>query len=203
MFGRAKEKTPAAGASPAPRPGTAGSPAPKPGGKGRPTPSRSQAQARNRRPLVPSDRKAAQRAARESVRAARAQMQQALVTGDERFFPLRDRGPQKRLARDMVDARRNVGEYFLFVAFAALLLTFVTQAAASPWLLAVSTILIYAMAIAVLLDCILLGRRLKRAAVERFGHVERGLVGYGVSRALQIRRLRRPVPGVERGQAPR
>ena len=39
--------------------------------------------------------------------------------------------------------------------------------------------------------------------VARFGSAERGIGGYAVSRALQIRRLRRPVPGVERGQAPR
>ena len=88
----------------------------KVGGKGRPTPRRSEAQARNARPLVPADRKAAQKLSREAQREERAKMQSALLTGDERYLPLRDRGPQKRFVRDVVDARRNVGEYFLIIA---------------------------------------------------------------------------------------
>ena len=204
MFGRTKDKTPAGstGATPV-RDAPAGAHPVKPGGKGRPTPSRSQAQARNRRPLVPADRKAARRAARESMREERARMQQALLTGDERHLPLRDKGPQRRLARDVVDARRNVGEHFLLIALLALVLSFVAPAIGSRSLLLASTVLIYLTLAAVVVDSVLLSRRVKRAAVARFGEAERGLGGYAVSRALQVRRLRRPVPGIGRGEPPR
>ncbi len=43
-------------------------------------------------------------------------MRQALDTGDEKFLPLRDKGPQKRFARDYVDARFSLGEYLMFGA---------------------------------------------------------------------------------------
>ncbi|GAA4986188.1 DUF3043 domain-containing protein [Kineococcus glutinatus] len=203
MFGRAKEKT-----RPQQPGGTAGAPTPgpvpaKPGGKGRPTPSRSEAQARNRRPLVPADRKAARTAARQALREERARMQQALLTGDERHLPARDRGPRKRLARDVVDARHNLGEWFLVVALISLVLSSVTQAFGSLVLVWATTGLIYLMLAAVVVDSVLLSRRIKRAEVERFGDAERGVASYGVMRALQVRRLRRPVPQVKRGEQPR
>ena len=45
-------------------------------------------------------------------------MRQAMLTGDERYYPARDQGPARRYARDFVDARYNVGEYFIFFAIA-------------------------------------------------------------------------------------
>ncbi|MFB9377741.1 DUF3043 domain-containing protein [Kineococcus gynurae] len=197
MFGRSKsEKKAADAATPAVN-------LTKEGGKGRPTPKRSVAQARNVRPLVPADRKLAQKASREQARAERMKVQQALLTGDERHLPLRDRGPQKRHVRDVVDARRNVGEYFLIVAAASLLLSIVVTPLNSREVVAGTTLLIYGMLAVVIIDSILLGRKIKRSVTERFGTPERGVVGYGVTRALQIRRLRRPVPMIKRGDAPR
>ncbi|WP_432511860.1 DUF3043 domain-containing protein [Kineococcus sp. SYSU DK001] len=195
MFGRSKEK-------PAP---TAEAPAvelTKVGGKGRPTPRRSEAQARNARPLVPADRKAAQKLSREAQREARARMQSALLTGDERYLPLRDRGPQKRFVRDVVDARRNVGEYFLIIAGISLVLSMVAQPLGSTTLVLATTALIYGMLAVVVVDSVLLGRRVRRRVTEKFAEPERGLVSYGVTRALQIRRMRRPVPMVARGAHP-
>jgi len=175
----------------------------KDGGKGRPTPKRSEAQARNARPLVPADRKAAARAARESSREERMKVQAALVSGDERYLPVRDRGPQKRFVRDVVDSRRNVGEYFLIIAGASLILSMIAQPLGSRQLLLGTTVLIYGMLAVVVVDSILLGRRVKRAVAGRFSEPERGLVSYGVTRALQIRRMRRPVPMIPRGATPR
>ncbi|WP_432493247.1 DUF3043 domain-containing protein [Kineococcus gypseus] len=196
MFGRSKEKQAPAAAAPAVE-------LTKPGGKGRPTPRRDEARARNARPLVPADRKAAARAAREAQRQERLRSQQALLTGDERYLPARDRGPQRRFVRDVVDARRNVGEYFLIIAGASLLLSLLAQPLRSAALLLGTTVLIYGMLAVVVVDSVLLGRRVKRALAGRFEEPERGLVSYGVTRALQIRRMRRPVPMVERGAPPR
>ncbi|NAZ84867.1 DUF3043 domain-containing protein [Kineococcus sp. T90] len=197
VFGRSKEKQAAEA------PATAALELTKPGGKGRPTPRRSEAQARNARPLVPADRKAAAKAAREAQRQERLKVQQALVTGDERYLPARDRGPQRRFVRDVVDARRNVGEYFLIIAGASLVLSMLAQPIGSAALLLGTTVLIYGMLALVVVDSVLLGRRVKRALAARFEEPERGLVSYGVTRALQIRRMRRPVPMVERGAQPR
>lgn len=199
MFGRSKEK-PAASTKVA-----EGSlvELTKDGGKGRPTPKRSEAQARNARPLVPTDRKAAQKLSRDAQREQRAKMQSALLTGDERYLPVRDRGAQKRFVRDVVDARRNVGEYFLIIAGASLILSMIAQPLGSAQLLLGTTILIYLMLAIVVIDSILLGRKVSRAVKGRFPDPERGLVSYGVTRALQIRRMRRPVPMVNRGALPR
>ncbi|MBB2901569.1 hypothetical protein FHR75_002384 [Kineococcus radiotolerans] len=175
----------------------------KEGGKGRPTPKRSEAQARNARPLVPADRKAAQRLSREAQREERAKVQSALLTGDERYLPVRDRGPQKRFVRDVVDARRNVGEYFLIIAGASLILSMVATPLGSAELLLGTTLLIYVVLAVVVVDSVLLGRKVSRAVKERFPEPERGLTSYGVTRALQIRRMRRPVPMVGRGEQPR
>ncbi|MEZ0490756.1 DUF3043 domain-containing protein [Kineococcus sp. TBRC 1896] len=196
MFGRSKDKTaPAVEHRPAVE-------LTKVGGKGRPTPRRSEAQARNQRPLVPTDRKAAQKASREVQREQRAKMQAALLTGDERYLPVRDRGPQKRFVRDVVDARRNVGEYFLIIAGISLVLSMVATPLGSTTLVLGTTLLIYAMLAIVVVDSVLLGRRVKRAVAAKFDEPERGLVSYGVTRALQIRRMRRPVPMVARGAHP-
>ena len=80
--------------------------------KSGPTPTRKAAQARNDHSLIVADRKAAKKAARERARAMRAERdrleQEALVTGDERYMPLRDKGTVKRFTRDWIDARRGV-----------------------------------------------------------------------------------------------
>lgn len=196
MFGRSKDKSaPAVEQAPAVE-------LTKVGGKGRPTPKRSEAQARNQRPLVPADRKEAQKANRAAQREERAKMQAALLTGDERYLPIRDRGPQKRFVRDVVDARRNVGEYFLIIAGISLVLSMVATPLGSTTLVLGTTLLIYVMLAIVVIDSILLGRKVKRAVAAKFDAPERGLVSYGVTRALQIRRMRRPVPMVARGAHP-
>ena len=196
VFGRSKEKQAPTAAAPTVE-------LTKVGGKGRPTPKRSQAQQRNARPLVPSDRKAASKAAREASREERTRMQAALTSGDERYLPVRDRGPQKRFVRDVVDGRRNVGEYFLIIAGASLLLSMVATPLGSQRLLLATTVLIYGMLAVVVVDSVRLGRKVKRAVTARFEEPERGLVSYGVTRALQIRRMRRPVAMIPRGAQPR
>lgn len=171
-------------------------------GKGRPTPRRSTAQAANRQPLVPNDRKAASRKAKEQRRADQARVLQAYDTEDQSYLPLRDRGPVRRYVRDLVDTRRNVGQYFLPIALAVLLLAVVQD----PIFALVSAVGMYTMLGVLVLDSLLLGRTVKKAVVERFGAEagsERGLRMYAFLRSTQMRRMRRPVPQVRHGQSPR
>jgi hypothetical protein len=168
-------------------------------GKGRPTPRRSEAEAARRRPLVVTDRKAAARASRERLREERGRTRTAMETGDERYLPARDQGPVKRFVRDAVDVRRNVGEYLLFAALALVLVTFVVP----PEQALYATFALWFAVLAVVVDCFVLNRHLKRQLTARFGEVPVGAVRYGVMRALQIRRSRLPKPQVARGAQPR
>jgi len=177
----------------------------KAGGKGRPTPKRREVEQANRRPIVGAspaprvgatrqERKAARAARRELAQRGRSETRQALITGDERHLPARDRGPARRYARDIVDARRNVGEYFLYVALVAVVLSFVRPTGL------VSIVVLYATMLAVIGDSAYLARKVRREVAERFGDAEaRGIGRYAVMRALQLRRARLPRPQVERG----
>ncbi len=171
--------------------------------KGRPTPKRKQSEAANRRPLVPADRKVAGQSDRERARANREREYQALRTGDDRYLPIRDKGPQRRWVRDFVDARWSLGEFFLPIALVIVLATMFfarSQIAATA-----ITIALYGVVLLSILDLFVMTRVLKRGLAARFGadKIERGLVWYGASRSMQIRRVRLPKPQVKRRQPPR
>ena len=199
MFGRTK------GAA-AQEPQEVTAPAPvKEGGKGRPTPKRREAEQANRRPIVGAgaaprqgatkeERKAARTARRELAQRERKLGRQALATGDEKYLPPRDAGPARRYARDVVDARRNVGEYFMYFALVAVIMSFLRPTAL------ISILVLYAVMIAVVVDSVFLYRRVHRGAVAKFGEEQaRGTGRYAIMRALQVRRLRLPKPKVQRG----
>lgn len=177
-------------------------------GKGRPTPTRKEAEARNRRPIVAGqalsatatkeERKAARAAQREAYNLERAKQRQALMTGDEKNLPVRDRGPAKRWVRDYVDARRSMGEYFLPVALVILVLSLIRN----PVVALASVVLLYGMVLLVAVDCWLTYRKLKVEVEKRFGDQGLGAARYGMMRMLQLRRARLPRPQVARGQYP-
>jgi hypothetical protein len=171
-------------------------------GKGRPTPKRRASEAANKRPLVPADRKAAAKSARLAARADRDRQYRAMQTGDEKFLPVRDRGPVRRYIRDSVDARRSLGEYFLPIALVFVLLTFVfSQNIAVSGIIMV---LLYATVLATVVDAFLLWRRLKTRIVAKFGPdgLERGMGMYMGMRVFQLRRGRLPKPQVKHGEHP-
>jgi Flp pilus assembly protein TadB len=143
------------------------------------------------------ERKAARRAQRAATNAERARQRQALLTGDEAHLPARDKGPARRWARDYVDARRNVGEMFLPVALVVLGMSMV------PRLQIPSMVLLYAALLAMIIDSFVLRRTLKRRTEERFGDRAAGAAGYGMMRAMQMRRWRMPRPQVGRGEFPK
>lgn len=180
-------------------------------GKGRPTPTRKQAEAARRRPLVPDTRGDA-KARKAALREQRMREQQAMLDGDERYLPARDKGPVRRMARDIVDSRRNFGDNFVWYAMGLLGLMFVISAIAGQigqstalLLLQVLNILTILVAGAAVVDGWFLSRRLRRALEAKFGaeRVVKGTVMYGVLRAYQMRRMRMPKPRVGRGDVVR
>jgi hypothetical protein len=173
------------------------------GRKDRPTPSRRAREAANRRPLVPADRKAARVADRERLRTERSRQQAGLAAGDERYLPVRDKGPQKRFARDYVDARWSVGEFLVPIVVAMLLVTFLpfdttTRNAVSSYVL----IAVWGFFLITVIDCLVMGGILARRLKEKFGEVEKGVRWYASMRSIQIRPMRMPKPQVKRGQFP-
>lgn len=174
----------------------------RPGAKNRPTPKRTVAEAANKRPLVPADRKAAGRTAgranREQLREQRIRQRQAMLSGDERYFPARDAGPERRYIRDYVDARFNVGE--LMVPVVAVV--FILSLTRSTTVVVAVTLLVYLLILAALIDAIWLRFRLRSRLTRKFGEVPRGSVFYALTRSLQIRRWRMPRAMVGRRQYP-
>ncbi|WP_285246124.1 DUF3043 domain-containing protein [Pseudarthrobacter sp. efr-133-R2A-89] len=169
-------------------------------GKGAPTPTRKAQEAARKRPLVPEDRKASKAAERQAVQDQRLKMRRALDTGDEKFLPLRDKGPQKRFARDYVDARFNLGEYLMFGALLFVLVSLVVPASSDMMVYVLGAF--WVMFLAVFVDVFILSRKLRKSLAQKFGDVERGTVWYGSMRSLQFRKLRLPKPQVGRGQYP-
>ena len=169
-------------------------------GKGAPTPKRSAQEAARKRPLVPQDRKASRAAESTAVAEQRLKMRQAMDTGDEKFLPLRDKGPQKRFARDYVDARYSLGEYLMFGALVFVVISLLVPASSEQMIYVLGAF--WVMFLAVFVDVFFLSRKLKKRLTEKFGDVERGTVWYGSMRSLQFRRLRMPKPQVARGEYP-
>ena len=89
-------------------------------GKGHPTPRRRDREAAARRPLVSNDRKEAR--ARLSKERDRARL--GLAAGEERYLPVRDKGPQRKWARDYIDSRWSFGEFLIPIMFAVIIATF-------------------------------------------------------------------------------
>ena len=177
----------------------------RPGAKNRPTPSRRAQETARKRPLVPTDRKAAAAESREAARLARAKQRAALISGDESGLPARDKGPIKRYIRDTVDSRWNVGEFMLPVMVVVLALTVLPSVVPSigQWATLLMVTLVYSMVVVGVLDAFLLWRRTKKQIVAKFGEFPpRGSAMYAVMRGFQMRRSRSPRPQVARGAKP-
>ncbi|OKJ10481.1 hypothetical protein AMK19_14865 [Kitasatospora sp. CB01950] len=168
--------------------------------KGRPTPKRSEAESnRKSRVSVPKDRKEAARQARERMRAEREKQRTALLEGDERHLPARDKGPVKRYVRDFIDSRWAAAEFFLPYAVVVLVLS-ITKIG---YLQLLSTLLFMVFFVVVILDFVRIGFTLRKGLAERFPNGDtRGALMYGLMRTLQMRRLRLPKPMVKRGERP-
>jgi hypothetical protein len=168
-------------------------------GKGRPTPSRKEQEHARKRPLVSSDRAEARRIARSQQQALREKARIGLANGEERYLPVRDRGPQKRYARDYVDARFSVGELLIPFMFLVIILTFIPQ----PEVQAIAIATLWAFFIVAIVDAVLVGFLLRRKLAAKFGadQIEK-VRWYAAMRAMQLRVMRLPKPQVKRGKFP-
>lgn len=146
---------------------------------------------------APRDRREAYRRIKRHQRADRRRARAALAAGDERYLPKRDRGSVRKLARDYVDSRRTVSEFFLFLALGVMALSVVPAASVQ---FAVYNIVFPLLLVTIAVEAALAVRRVKRLVAERYPNEStRGLSFYVVTRGLQIRRLRLPTPQVKVG----
>jgi hypothetical protein len=170
------------------------------GGKGRPTPRRNEAQGRRPGPPPPppTTRKEAYKRMREQQAARRAETRSGAAAGDDSYLPARDRGPVRKLVRDVVDSRRNVGSLFLAVAAVALVGTFAPSLAVKSY----ASFLLFGFFLLLIADSVVLGRKIRRTVSARFpdgDHRMKSLVWYGISRSTMVRRWRFPKAEVPLG----
>ncbi len=168
--------------------------------KGRPTPKRSEAQTQRRSVAsTPTNRKEAAKRQRDERRAALAKQRDALAGGDERFLPARDKGRVRKFARDFIDSRFCVAEFFLPLAVVILVLTMVRI----PRLQNIALLLWLLVIVLIVVDSVGVSIRLKKQLNQRYpDEPKRGAVAYALMRSLQMRRLRLPKPQVKRGERP-
>jgi len=169
--------------------------------KGRPTPKRSVAEAGRRQPITGtrgSRAPAAPRTKEEKAKArtGRANKYEAMRRGEAWALNPRDRGPARALARDYIDSKRRISEYYMYVLVVLLAAVFVRSKSAQ----AIISPLVLALVLVIVVDGLLIRRSLRRLMAERLpGESARGLTMYAVMRALQIRRFRVPSPRVKPG----
>lgn len=176
---------------------------PAPGeGKGHATPSRKESRAARHRPLVVQDRKAAKTAERLARMEQQAKVTRAMQTGDEKYLPQWDKGPARRFARDYVDARFSLGEWFIPVAMLIMIMMLFT--ASYPEVAMSMTLGLYIFVFIGLFDgiimSVLLMRLMKRYFAE--GEIPKGTGFYAFRRVFILRRFRTPRPQVARGEWP-
>jgi hypothetical protein len=165
--------------------------------KGAPTPKRSEAQANRRQPYqAPADRKTAARQSRDRGRADRLRRTQALQRGENWALPRKDQGPIRALARDVVDAHRGVGEFYMIIVLLLIVLLVIPS----------QTVKLAGEGVVILLLVLALGEgwflsaRTKRLARERYpGQSTQGIVLYVTMRGISMRRMRVPKPRVKPG----
>ena len=167
--------------------------------KGRPTPKRSVAEAKRRQPIAGSSRAtAAPRTKEEKTKARtnRTNRYEAMRRGEAWALNPRDRGPARALARDFIDSKRRVSEYYMYILVVLLAAVFVRSTAAQ----AIISPLVLVLIAVIIIDASLIRRGLGRLLAERLPNESmKGLTAYAVMRALQIRRFRVPVPRVRPG----
>jgi Protein of unknown function (DUF3043) len=163
--------------------------------KDKPTPKRSDAESKRRQPYTaPTDRKSAAKQQRSVGSKDRQDKMAAMRRGEAWALPPKDRGPVRKLARDVVDSRRSVSEYYMYSIILVIGLIFVPAArvALDGVLLVIIMVLVG--------EGYYVSTRVKRLAAERYPGVStRGAGLYAAMRNTQLRKLRVPVPAVDRG----
>ena len=170
--------------------------------KGRPTPKRSEAERNRRQPITGSGSRsrapAAPRTPEEKSRARgeRARKYEAMKQGESWALNPRDRGPVRALARDYIDSKRRISEYYMYILVLLLAAVFLRNKTEQRYI----SPLVLVLVVVILVDAQVIRRSLRKLIAERLpGESTRGLTVYAVMRALQIRRFRMPAPRVRPG----
>ncbi len=177
-------------------------------GKGRPTPKRRDVVGVRGPVTAPKTRKEAYARQKQQSKAARsarrtpiakmtvAQRRAAMKAGDPSVLPRRDQGSTRQLARDYVDSHRMASNYLLAL-FPIMIISWLIPK------LAILQLLVLAAFLGFLVEWNLVGRRIRRLAIERSGSAQGGAMSIGFyagSRAYLLRRWRLPAPRVELGE---
>jgi hypothetical protein len=168
-------------------------------GKGRPTPTRKEKEAARKRPLVANDRTERRRQERTATAALRERQRIGQANGEEKYLPIRDRGPQRRYVRDYVDARWSLGELLLPFIALFFIASFFPQ---FPAIVTVSILVMWAVLLVAAGDIIVLGFVLRKKLAAKFGSADRGVSFYAGLRSVYLRPMRLPKPQVKRGAFP-
>src|SRR5699024_10127087 len=139
-------------------------------------------EAANRRPLISDNRKVAKRQNKQAVAEERARMRRALDTGQEKYLPARDKGPQRRYTRDYVDARWGSGEWLIIVVLLFLALSFVP----TPAMQLASTIGMLVFVFLFIFEGFWVGFQVKKRLEAKFGVMEPGTRWYAAMRGTQM-----------------
>ncbi|HET6484287.1 MAG TPA: DUF3043 domain-containing protein [Actinoplanes sp.] len=165
---------------------------------GQVTPKRSSSGRKFGSEPVPTNRRDQMKQMRERQRSERAEAAAGMKAGDERYLLARDRGAERALVRDIVDSRRTVGTYF----FGGALIVLIGSTVRIPAVQLASNLLWLVLAVGVVLDSVVIARKVKRLVKERFPKTTQrigSLQIYGVMRGLTFRRMRVPKPRVQLG----
>ena len=166
--------------------------------KGRPTPKRSEAERHRRQPITGSRAPATPRTPEDKTRARgeRARKYEAMKKGESWALNPRDRGPAKALARDYIDSKRRISEYYMYILVILLAAVFLRNKTEQQYI----SPLVLVLVVIIVIDAQVIRRSLRKLVGERLpGESTRGLTMYAVMRALQIRRFRMPAPRVRPG----
>jgi hypothetical protein len=116
--------------------------------------------------------------------------------GEDWALPAKDKGKVRAFARDYVDARHGIGEYFMILVFVLVVLLVIPSAEAKL----ISDIVAIVVLVVLVAEAWWVGRKIERIAKERFpGESTRGVKVYAAQRGITIRRMRVPKPVVNRG----
>ena len=163
------------------------------------TPKRTNAQRRHDKATAPANRREAYKQMRERQKVERAEASAGMRAGDERYLLARDRGPERALVRAIVDSKRTAGTWF----FAGAIIVFIGSTGRMPTEVQLGANLLWAiLAIAVIVDSIVIARKVKKLVTARFPDTKQrmgSLYLYGIMRGLTFRRMRVPKPQVELG----
>lgn len=166
--------------------------------KNAPTPKRNVSQAQKLRPIVPVDREESARRNRIRIREKENAEYEAMRSGDLAHMPKYEQLPWRVYIRDYVDARINIGEYFIPFSLVLMVIIMSFSFVSMRIISVILTVVLYVYLLICAIDVFIMWRRLRKELISKYGtqSVSRSSRSftYAWSRAIQLRRWRLPKP---------